>query len=94
MDRSPFTCADTDRQTRPYKLTQCFPASAQKLCQEATWEFPETEIELVLTQAEQKAVARTWIIVPYKVLAAKRTLTHFTIKTSTLHACQAVQRYF
>lgn len=31
--------------------------SAQKCCQEATWEFPEREIELVLTQAEQKAVA-------------------------------------
>lgn len=42
--------------------------SAQKSCQEATWEFPQTEIELVLTQAEQKAVAETWIIVPYKVL--------------------------
>lgn len=31
--------------------------SAQKPCQEATWEFPEREIELVLTQAERKAGA-------------------------------------
>lgn len=53
--------------------------SAQKSCQEATWEFPETEIELVLTQAEQKAVAGTWIVVPYRVLAASRTLRHAII---------------
>lgn len=53
--------------------------SAQKSCQEATWEFPETEIELVLTQAEQKAVAGTWIVVPYRVLAARRTLRHAII---------------
>lgn len=38
--------------------------SAQKSCQEATWEFPEREIELVLTQVEQKAVAEIGIIVP------------------------------
>lgn len=47
--------------------------SAQKFCQKASWEFPETEIELVLTRAEREAVAGTWIIVPYKVLAARRT---------------------
>lgn len=50
--------------------------SAQKSCQEATWEFPETEIELVLTQPEQKAEAETWIIVLYKALAARRTQRH------------------
>lgn len=38
--------------------------SAQKACQEATWEFPQREIELVLTQAERKAAAESWIIVP------------------------------
>lgn len=44
--------------------------SAQKSCQEATWEFPGREIELVLTQAERKAVAESWIIVLNKVPAA------------------------
>lgn len=61
--------------------------SAQKSCQEATWEFPETEIELVLTQAEQKAVAKTWIIVPYKVLAARMTLRHVCHHTLSLQRC-------
>lgn len=61
--------------------------SAQKSCQEATWEFPEREIELVLTQAEQKAVAETWIIVPYKVLTARRTVRHVFHLASCLQRC-------
>lgn len=51
----------------------------QKSCQEATREFPMTDIELVLTQTEEKEGARTWIIVRYKVLAAGRTLRRVCI---------------
>lgn len=84
------TCAGWTRQT--HTLTYIYPStvlfhSAQKSCQEATWEFPETEIELVLTQAEQKAVAGTWIIVPYKVLTARRTLRHVCHHVSSLQRC-------
>lgn len=44
----------------------------------AAWEFPQTEIELVLSQAEQEAVAGAWIIVQDKTLIAERTQRHHT----------------
>ena len=92
------TRACTNRQTQTHKHTHTHTLkyiepramlfhSAQKSCQEATWEFSETEIELVLTQAEQRAVAETWIIVPYKVLAARRTWRHVCHHTSSLKRC-------
>ena len=50
--------------------------SSQKSCQEAAREYPHTEIELVLTQVEQEAVAESGIIVPYKVLGGLGALSH------------------
>lgn len=51
-------------------LTKLFHSSLKAL-QEASWEFLEIEIELVLTQAQQKAVAGAQIIVQDKLLSAR-----------------------
>ncbi|MEQ2243107.1 hypothetical protein ILYODFUR_003794 [Ilyodon furcidens] len=66
---------------------QCSSTQLRNPTKKAAWEFPETEIELVLSQAEQKAVAGAWIIVQDKVLTAGRTQRHHT---STDNRCLGV----
>lgn len=51
--------------------------SAQKACQEVTWEFPEREIELVLTRAEQNAGAERRITAAHQFPRTPRHVFHY-----------------
>lgn len=76
--RISLTRVHAEMHSSAHSLAQSSCTQLRNPTKKAAWEFPETEIELVLSQAEQKAVAGAWIIVQDKVLTARRTQRHHT----------------